>query len=133
MRKGKISEQNIQTNLIQKVRQGGDPMRPFGWFANTVLGDIAKTHAENLLEMDKYDKQFEAKLKELNDEYEVKKKEVNDKYASSEVAEGSAVTDNSAARCNAVNELNNSLSSGIRRYAGSMAKKMALRRKRLFQ
>ena len=105
---GKMSVQNIQTHLIQKVKQGGDPMRPFGWFANTLLGDIAKTHAENLLEMDKYDKQFEVKLKELNDEYELKKKEVNDKYASSDVAEGSAVTDNSDARCKAVNELNNS-------------------------
>ncbi len=104
---GKLSAQNIQNNIMQKVSQGGDPMRPFGWFANTLLGDIAKTHAENLLEMDKYDKQFEEKLKELNDDYEVKKKEVNDKYGSSEVAEGSAYTDNSAARCNAVNELNN--------------------------
>ena len=104
---GKESQQNLQTNLIQKVSKGGDPMRPFGWFANAVLGDIAKTHAENLLELDKYDKQFEAKLKELNDEYETKKKEVNDKFASSDVAEGSAVKDNSAARCAAVNELNN--------------------------
>ncbi len=105
---GKISAQNILKNSMEKIKKGGDPMRPFGWFANTVLGDIAKTHAENLLELDKYDKQFEAKRKELIDEYEAKKKEVDDKYASSDVAEGSAYTDNSAARCNAVNELNNS-------------------------
>ena len=105
---GKISAQNIQQNLMKKVSQGGDPMRPFGWFANIVLGDIAKTHAEKLLEMDKYDKQFEAKLKDLNDEYEAKKKTVNDKYGIADDGEGAANTDNSAARCNALNELNNS-------------------------
>ena len=105
---GKISAQNIQNNIMQKVKNGGDPMRPFGWFANIVLGDISKTHAEKLLEMDKYDKQFEARLKELNDAYEAKKKEVNDKYGISDDGEGAANTDNSAARCNALNELNNS-------------------------
>lgn len=104
---GKISAQNIQKNEMGKINKGDDPMRPFGWFANTVLGDIAKTHVEKLLEMDKYDKEFEAKRKDLSDEYKAKRKEIDAKFNISEVGEGEASTDNSRAICDAHNALNN--------------------------
>ena len=104
---GKISAQNIEKNALAKINNGSDPMRPFGWFANTVLGDIAKTHAEKLLEMDKYDKEFEAKRKDLSDEYKAKRKEIDAKFNVSEVGEGEASNDNSPAICDAHNALNN--------------------------
>lgn len=57
-----------------------DPLRPFGWLANKVLGVIVETYGEKLLEMQKYDKAFEEKLKELNDQYKAEKKKIDDQY-----------------------------------------------------
>ncbi len=105
---GKIAAQNMQQNLMNKINSGGDPMRPFGWFANIVLGDIEKTHGEKLLEMDKYDKAFEVRRKELVDDYEEKRKEVEKKFKLTEDGEGAANKDNSGAHCEALNALNNS-------------------------
>ena len=105
---GKIAAQNMQQNVMKKINNGGDPMRPFGWFANVVLGDIEKTHEEKLLEMDEYDEEFEAKRKVLVDDYEEKRKEVEEKFKLTEDGEGAANKDNSGAHCEALNALNNS-------------------------
>src|SRR5215467_10051503 len=81
-------EKNLAKEVMAKVGQRKNPMRPFGFFAAAVLGDIGKDHAEKLLDMDKYDKQFEARIKEKTDIYNEEVKKIYKKYEIPEDQDG---------------------------------------------
>jgi len=94
-------EKNLAKTIMAKVSQRKNPMRPFGIFASAVLGDIGKDHAEKVLELNKYDKQFEARLKEMTDKYNEQVKQIYKKYEIPEDqdGEGGNNPDNYEAMC----------------------------------
>ncbi len=101
--------ENMAKNLMAKINEKKDPLRPFGEFANVVLGDILETHGEKILELNKYDSSYQEQLKALNDQFAAEKKKIDDQYGVSEDndGEGGVNTENKTQHCNALNELAN--------------------------
>ena len=103
------SKQNMANDMMNKIHSGQDPMRPFGWFATTVLGDIGRAHAEKLMDLDKYDKEYQQKHDALKQEFNDQLKAIDQRFAIDEKTDGEGGNnpDYTGEKCSAINELGN--------------------------
>ncbi|MEP6675938.1 MAG: hypothetical protein ABJA78_12310 [Ferruginibacter sp.] len=66
--------------MAKAIKAHRDPLRPFADFAFAVLGDLNKEYTDKFIQHDKYKKEYEASIKELDIKYEAAYKAIEDKW-----------------------------------------------------
>lgn len=60
---------NLANDMMKKIQQQQNPLRPFGGFAVMVMGDIDVSHGEDLMRLQEYDSAYRKNMKALMDQY----------------------------------------------------------------
>lgn len=100
---------NLSDQMIKAAKEKRFPLRPFGEFANVVMGDIQETYGETFFRLQKYDTVYFRKMKELKNQCNEELKQVDEKFKDRADKAGEGNPDMSLEQdiCNAKNEVAN--------------------------
>jgi hypothetical protein len=100
---------NLPDQMMKAVSEKKSPLRPFGAFANVVMGDIQETYGETFLRLQKYDTVYFQKMKALKDQCNKELKQVDERFKdrADKAGEGNPDMDLEQEICDAKNGIAN--------------------------